>query len=104
MKKFNQFDYQQEYAREHYSRPSVIFLKSDYQAIKNHAAAMGESVSAFLKRAAQSQIEIDNAAQAPAPADEIAAPTVQPAPRGRAGQGAPLRQSGKAAAPLNFNL
>ncbi len=51
------------YKRENYKRIPLDVPKADYETIKSHSAARGESVNGFVKRAISETMERDNAPQ-----------------------------------------
>lgn len=51
------------YAKENLKRIPLDVPKAEYEAIKAHSEARGESVNGFIKRAVKETMERDNAGQ-----------------------------------------
>lgn len=51
------------YAKENLKRIPLDVPKAEYETIKAHSEARGESVNGFIKRAVKETMERDNAAQ-----------------------------------------
>ena len=75
MSKFNQIKYVNEYNISHYDRINLLTPRGLKSKIKAHAAARGESVNAFISRAAAAQIERDRAEDERRAAEPATPPT-----------------------------
>ncbi len=49
MSNFNQQEYNNQYNKEHYTRPSILFKKDEFVNIKNYCKDFGISVSRFVQ-------------------------------------------------------
>ncbi len=56
-------EYIYKYAKENLKRIPLDVPKADYETIKTHSAARGESVNGFIKRAISETMERDKVAQ-----------------------------------------
>ena len=78
MSKFNQIEYIREYNKQKYKTVKLYAPPDWYAEMKQHAAAHGESVNAFMLRAAAEQMKRDQAEAEPPRTEAAPAPEPEP--------------------------